>query len=48
LEQLIAHYVREDTGYLSRARVMRERQMGGDYDHLARTQEWALGSEEAS
>ncbi|NKX63556.1 double-strand break repair protein AddB [Labrenzia sp. 5N] len=48
LEQLIAHYVREDIGYLSRARVMRERQMGGDYDHLARTQEWALGSEEPS
>lgn len=46
LEQLIAHYAREETGYLSRARVMRERQMDGDYDHLARTQEWALGSEE--
>jgi len=48
LEQLIAHYVRQETGYLSRARVMRERQMDGDYDHLARTQEWALGSEEPS
>ncbi|WP_299809311.1 double-strand break repair protein AddB [uncultured Roseibium sp.] len=46
LEQLIAHYAKEDTGYLSRARVMRERQLSGDYDHLARTQEWALGSEE--
>jgi len=46
LEQLIAHYAKAETGYLSRARVMRERQMGGDYDHLARTQEWALGSEE--
>ena len=46
LEQLIAHYVKPETGYLSRARVMRERQMDGDYDHLARTQEWALGSEE--
>lgn len=48
LEQLIAHYAKEDTGYLSRARVMRERQMDGDYDHLARTQEWALGSEESA
>jgi ATP-dependent helicase/nuclease subunit B len=48
LEQLIAHYAREETGYLSRARVMRERQMDGDYDHLARTQEWALGSEEGA
>ncbi len=46
LEQLIAHYAKEETGYLSRARVMRERQMDGDYDHLARTQEWALGGEE--
>ncbi|WP_422374366.1 double-strand break repair protein AddB [Roseibium sp.] len=48
LEQLIAHYARPETGYLSRARVMRERQMDGDYDHLARTQEWALGGEEPS
>ena len=46
LEQLIAHYVKDDTGYLSRARVLRERQMDGEYDHLARTQEWALGGEE--
>lgn len=46
LEQLIAHYASPETGYLSRARVMRERQMQGDYDHLARTQEWALGSGE--
>ncbi len=48
LEQLIAHYAKAETGYLSRARVMRERQMDGDYDHLARTQEWALGSEETA
>lgn len=48
LEQLIAHYAKPETGYLSRARVMRERQMDGDYDHLARTQEWALGGEEPS
>jgi len=48
LEQLIAHYAKEDTGFLSRARVMRERQMDGDYDHLARTQEWALGSEDSA
>jgi ATP-dependent helicase/nuclease subunit B len=45
-EQLIAHYAKESTGYLSRARVMRERQMAGPYDHLARVQEWALGSGE--
>jgi len=46
LDQLIAHYAKAETGYLSRARVMRERQMDGDYDHLARTQEWALGGED--
>lgn len=46
LEQLIAHYAKEDTGYLSRARVLKGRQMDGPYDHLARTQEWVLGGEE--
>jgi len=46
LEQLIAHYCNPETGYLSRARVLRGRAMDGDYDHLARTQEWALGGEE--
>ncbi|WP_298985062.1 double-strand break repair protein AddB [uncultured Roseibium sp.] len=46
LEQLIAHYADEKTGYLSRARVMRGRQMDGDFDHLARTQEWALGGDD--
>ncbi|MEM8702069.1 MAG: double-strand break repair protein AddB [Pseudomonadota bacterium] len=46
LEQLIAHYCNPDTGYLSRARVMRGRALNGDYDHLARAQEWALGGEE--
>jgi len=46
LEQLIAHYAKNETGYLSRARVMQGRQMDGPYDHLARAQEWALGGEE--
>ena len=46
LEQLIAHYGKETTGYLSRARVLRERQIDGPYDHLARVQEWSVGSEE--
>lgn len=48
LEQLIAHYGNPDTGYLSRARVLKGRQMNGPYDHLARSQEWALGGEEPS
>lgn len=46
LEQLIAHYSKTGTGYLSRARVLRGRQMDGPYDHLARVQEWALGGED--
>lgn len=46
LEQLIVHYADEKTGYLSRARVMRGRQMDGDFDHLARSQEWALGGDD--
>ena len=46
LEELIAHFGDEKTGYLSRARVMLERQMNGDYDHLARVQEWSIGSED--
>lgn len=46
LEQLIAHYGKETTGYLSRARVLRERQTDGPYDHLARVQEWSVGSED--
>lgn len=46
LEQLMAHYGKGTTGYLSRARVLRERQTDGPYDHLARVQEWSVGSEE--
>jgi ATP-dependent helicase/nuclease subunit B len=46
LEELIAHYAKESTGYLSRARVFMERQVDGPYDHLARVQEWSVGSEE--
>lgn len=46
LEQLIAHYCKPEIGYLSRARVLRGRALDGDYDHLARAQEWALGGEE--
>lgn len=46
LEELIAHFGNENTGYLARARVMLERQMDGDYDHLARVQEWSVGSED--
>ncbi|MCV0425902.1 MAG: double-strand break repair protein AddB [Roseibium sp.] len=48
LEQLISHYAKVETGYRSRARILRERQIDGVYDHLARTQEWVLGGEEVS
>ncbi len=46
LEELIAHYGKDTTGYLSRARVFQERQFDGPYDHLARVQEWSVGSED--
>ncbi|MTI44564.1 ATP-dependent helicase/nuclease subunit B [Roseibium hamelinense] len=46
LESLIAYYGDETTGYLSRARVFQERQVGGTYDHLARVQEWTAGGGE--
>jgi len=44
LEQLAAAYANPEKGYLSRARVMLERQHGGPYDHLARVQEWSVGA----
>ncbi|MEJ8475205.1 double-strand break repair protein AddB [Roseibium algae] len=47
LEALIAHYALEENGYLSRARVMMEGRTDGEYDHLARVQEWSAGGEEA-
>ncbi len=46
LEQLVVHYADEANGYLSRARVMMEGRMDGDYDHLARVQEWSVGGED--
>lgn len=46
LEALIAAYQDEAKGYLSRARVEKERDMNGPYDHLARVKEWAIGGGE--
>ncbi|TKT82771.1 double-strand break repair protein AddB [Aquamicrobium sp. LC103] len=46
LEKLLAHYRREETGYLSRALPFREGDVGGDYDHLARVLEWSAGGDE--
>ncbi|NRG16470.1 double-strand break repair protein AddB [Rhizobiales bacterium] len=46
LRQLLAAYEVPERGYLSRARVLEERVMGGVYDHLARVQEWSLGDGE--
>lgn len=43
LEQLIARYSDPDKGYLSRALPLREHDLEGDYDHLARVQEWSSG-----
>lgn len=46
LENLIAHYAKPDSGYLSRARVMKERDTNGPYDHLARVAEWSTSGED--
>ncbi|GGF02404.1 double-strand break repair protein AddB [Stappia taiwanensis] len=43
---LFAGYENPAKGYLSRARVMKERARGGPYDHLARVPEWSLGGDE--
>ncbi|WP_208976243.1 double-strand break repair protein AddB [Polycladidibacter stylochi] len=43
LEKLVAAYENPNKGYLSRARVLQERQWAGGYDHLARVDEWSLG-----
>jgi ATP-dependent helicase/nuclease subunit B len=47
LEQLLLHYRKPDTGYLSRALPFREGETDGDYDHLARVLEWSAGGDEA-
>ncbi|MBN9234937.1 MULTISPECIES: double-strand break repair protein AddB [Phyllobacteriaceae] len=47
LEQLLAHYAKLDTGYLSRALPFREGETDGDYDHLARVLEWSAGGDGA-
>lgn len=44
LEALIAHYANESNGYRSRALPVREHNMDGDYDHLARALEWSSGA----
>ncbi|TWH36284.1 MULTISPECIES: double-strand break repair protein AddB [unclassified Aminobacter] len=45
LEEFIAHFAKETTGYLSRALPFREGDVGGDYDHLARVLEWSAGGD---
>ncbi|WP_417770673.1 double-strand break repair protein AddB [Stappia sp.] len=39
---LFAGYQNPEKGYLSRARVRKESELGGSYDHLARVREWSL------
>lgn len=41
LEKLLVHYGDPTVGYLSRAVPFREGDTDGDYDHLARVQEWS-------
>jgi len=45
LESLVAHYAQLENGYLSRARVLKERDTYGTYDHLARVAEWSTAVE---
>jgi ATP-dependent helicase/nuclease subunit B len=44
LTKLVTKFEDEETGYLSRERVMFLRRNPGDYDHLARVKEWSLTS----
>lgn len=46
LLSMIAAYSNPEQGYLSRRAPFREGEVSGDYDHLARTREWAFGEEE--
>ena len=43
LQNLVRAYFEHEQGYLSRARVFKERIFSGPYDHLARVQEWSVG-----
>lgn len=45
LRALLERYAFAAHGYLSRARVQLEKSFDGDYDHLARSREWALSVE---
>ena len=43
LHELINSYADQNQGYLSRARVFKEKVYSAPYDHLARVQEWSVG-----
>lgn len=43
LQRLFAYYADEANGYVSRALPLKERDLDGDFDHLARVQEWLAG-----
>lgn len=45
LERLVASFADPAQGYRSRVLPFREREMDGDYDHLARVLEWSSGSD---
>ena len=45
LEKLVEWYRIEANGYVSRALPFREQETDGNYDHLARVQEWSAGSD---
>lgn len=45
LERLLEYYNDPSAGYLSRALPMREGELDGDYDHLARVAEWSAAGD---
>jgi ATP-dependent helicase/nuclease subunit B len=45
LIELILAYRNPDQGYVSRYAPVAEREINGDYDHLARVREWSIGDD---
>ncbi len=43
LQKLVKYYRDPNVGYVSRVMPFKERDTGGDYDHLARVLEWSAG-----
>lgn len=46
LHELVIAFASDDQGYISRRAPMRESDLSGDYDHLARVREWMVGEDD--